>query len=274
MEELAEQMKQIQLHILDAFVKICDDHNFQYFVLGGTALGSVRHGGFIPWDDDIDVGLPREDFERFLLVAQAELPSNMFLQTFQTDENYSHCFAKIRVSNTTFIQKSVSNIDMNHGVYMDVFPLDGYPEAAVRRLAFHVQNRILNIAVAGCYLLDERQEGLVKRLIKGAIQKRIPYKKAVRKLNELYQKYSYHHSQVIGNFGGAWGAKEIMPKAVFGNGATGIFEGREIRLPEKTDEYLTRLYGDYMTPPPPEKRISHHNCTVIDLEKPYTAYRN
>lgn len=274
MKELTEQLKQIQLNILDEFIRICDEQHFRYFALGGTALGSVRHGGFIPWDDDIDVGLSREDFEAFLDVAQAELPSGMFLQTFKADENYPHCFAKIRVSNTTFIEKTLSNIDINHGVYMDVFPLDGYPGGVAKRLAFHVRERILKIAVAGCYLLDESQDSWAKKMVKKTIRKCIPYKSAVRKLDELYQKYPYHNSKVIGNYGGAWGAKEIMPKAVFGNGVTGTFEGRSIRLPEKTDEYLTRLYGDYMTPPPPEKRIAHHYCTVIDLEKPYTAYRN
>lgn len=274
MKELTEQLKQIQLNILDEFVKICDKHHFRYFALGGTALGSVPHGGFIPWDDDIDVGLSREDFEEFLNVAQAELPSGMFLQTFKTDENYPQCFAKIRVSNTTFIEKTLSNIDINHGVYMDVFPLDGYPEGMARRVAFHVRERVLRIAVGECFLLEGKQEGPLKRLIKGTIRKCIPYKSAVRKLDALYRKYAYRDSVMMGNFGGAWAEKEIMPKAVFGNGVTGTFEGRSIRLPEKTDEYLTRLYGDYMTPPPPEKRIAHHYCTVIDLEKPYTAYRN
>lgn len=272
MKEFTDKLKQIQLNILDEFIKICDEHHFQYFALGGTALGSVRHGGFIPWDDDIDVGLSREEFEAFLNVAQAELPSGMFLQTFKTDENYPCCFAKIRVSNTTFIEKTLSNIDINHGVYIDIFPLDGYPEGVARRLAFHVRERILKAAVAGCYLLDESQAGWIKKTVKRTIRKQIPYKKAVRKLDEMYRQYSYRDSTTIGVL--SFGGNEIMPKAVFGNGVTGTFEGRSIRLPEKTDEYLTRLYGDYMTPPPPEERIAHHYCTVIDLEKPYTVYRD
>lgn len=272
MKELTDKLKQIQLNILDEFIEICDEHHFCYFALGGTALGSVRHRGFIPWDDDIDVGLSREDFEAFLNVAQAELPSGMFLQTFKTDENYPQCFAKIRASNTTFIEISSSNIDMNHGVYIDIFPLDGYPEGVAGRLAFQLRDRILKMAVTGCYLLDESQDSWAKKMVKRTVRKRIPYKRAVRELDEMYRQHSYRDSTTIGDL--SFGGSAIMPKAVFGNGVTGTFEGRSIRLPEKTDEYLTRLYGDYMTPPPPEKRIAHHYCTVIDLEKPYTAYRD
>lgn len=274
MNELTERLKSIQLNIFDIFVAICERHGLQYFALGGTALGSIRHNGFIPWDDDIDVALPREDYEKFLSLAQAELPENMFLQTYKTDENYPHCFAKIRVSDTAFIEKTASEINMNHGVYMDVFPLDGYSESTLSQKFFKIRQHILKVAQNNAFSVEGTSLSGAKRVINAFIKGMIPYKKAVKKLDRLYQKHPYSRAVTIGNFCGAWGHKEIMPKEIFGNGVDGVFEGRHIRLPEKTDEYLTRLYGDYMTPPPPEKRIAHHYCTVIDLEKSYKEYRS
>lgn len=272
MDSISERLKEIQLEILDEFAKICDKHDLLYFALGGTTLGAIRHKGFIPWDDDIDVGLPREDYEKFLSVAQNELPNNMFLQTYKTDPNYPHRFAKIRVNNTTFIEKSASNIRMHHGVYMDIFPLDGYPGNIWERKAFHFQEAILKIAASSAFYSDVCPENAAKEFLKKLIIKCIPYQKAVRKLDKLYHNCSYQNADIIANYCGAWGSKEIMPKEIFANGTTGIFEGRSIRLPKKTDTYLKMLYGDYMTPPPPEKRVSHHYCTVIDLEKSYKNY--
>ena len=119
------ELKRIELEMLKTFIKICKKHNFMYFLVGGTCLGSVRHGGFIPWDDDIDVGMPRSDYNKFIKIASEELPGNMFLQTFFTDEQYPCAFAKIRNNDTTFIEKGLRKSNINHGIYIDIFPLDG-----------------------------------------------------------------------------------------------------------------------------------------------------
>lgn len=267
-----EKLKSLQLDILRKFIKICSDNSLRYFALGGTVLGAIRHKGFIPWDDDIDVALPRKDYEIFLKIAQSQLPQKMFLQTFETDLYYPNCFAKIRISNTTFIEKTVSEIDMNHGVYMDIFPLDGYPKQKLKMKLFRIKEHIFKISQSTAFLVTPSlKPGLFKRYIKNAF-KVFPYTKAVKKLDKLYKKNPYDSSEIVANFGGAWGIKEVMPKEIFGKGIIAEFEGIEIIVPEKTSEYLTRLYGDYMTPPPPEKRIAHHYCTVIDLEKSYKNY--
>lgn len=269
-----KELQKVEKKLFLEFIKICEENQLTWFVLGGTVLGAVRHKGFIPWDDDIDVAMPREDYERFLNIAQEELPSNMFLQTYKTDENYPHIFAKIRKSDTTFIETSVSLINMNHGVYLDVFPLDGYPKSKVSQKIFHLKEKILKIAISEVFK-DEKGSGIsVKKILKNTIAKTIPCRNAVKKLDSLYKKYSYNDSKKVANFGGAWGKKEIMAKEIFGNGIQGEFEGNKVILPEKTHEYLTLLYGDYMILPPLEKRISHHHCTIIDLENSYTKYKD
>lgn len=272
MEEI-KNLKEIELEIFRQFVEICQENSLKYFVIGGTALGAVRHKGYIPWDDDIDVALPREDYEKFLLIAPKALPYNMFLQTFVTDTDYPHPFAKIRRSDTTFIEKTVSKINMNHGVYIDIFPLDGYPNTGIKEKYFKLKNRILMISIGSAFLVDTTKDCKIEKIVKRFIKALFPdYKKSVIMIDNLYKSNSYKNSVIVANFCGAWGIKEVMPKEFFGNGIEGEFEGIKVTLPEKTHEYLTSLYGNYMQLPPEEKRIGHHYCTVIDLEKSYKEY--
>lgn len=273
MEETEKTLKEIELDIFRQFIKICEENKLKYFVIGGTALGAVRHKGYIPWDDDIDVALPREDYEKFLLIAPKALPYNMFLQTYITDTDYPHPFAKIRRSDTTFIEKSLSKININHGVYIDIFPLDGYPQSNLSNKLFKTKERILKQSIYNIFLIDRTGKKSLKTELKKLVIKLLPdYKAAVKKLDNLYKSNSYKNSTIVANFCGAWGIKEVMPKEFFGNGTEGEFEGIKVTLPEKTHEYLTSLYGDYMKLPPEEKRIGHHYCTIIDLEKSYKEY--
>lgn len=270
--EQLQKLKNIELEMLRCFIDICEKENFQYFLIGGTALGTVRHKGFIPWDDDIDVALPRKDYERFLNIAQYRLPSNMFLQSYMTDENYPNIFAKIRKNDTTFIERTVSAIEMHHGVYLDVFPLDGYSECKFKNCVFEFKQKIFKIALEQAFVEESLDNSFFKTKFKTIIRKIIPYKTAVKKLDLLYKSRSYEKSKIVANYGGAWGKKEIMPKEFFGKGVLGEFEGIEVVLPEKTHEYLKSLYGDYMTPPLPEKRVAHHYTNVIDLNNSYIKY--
>ena len=121
-------LQKVEFDILKAFLEVCERLNLKYYLVCGTALGAVKYQGFIPWDDDVDVALPREDYEIFCKKAGELLPKGFFLQTYKTDKAYPAIFAKIRNSNTTFFEKTIEKLPINHGVYIDVFPLDGYPE--------------------------------------------------------------------------------------------------------------------------------------------------
>lgn len=271
MEDI-KKLKEIELEIFRHFIEICNENSLRYFVVGGTALGAVRHKGFIPWDDDIDVALPRGDYEKFLIAAQKSLPSNMFLQTYITDKNYPNPFAKLRQSDTAFIEKSTSKIKMNHGVYVDIFPLDGYSRSGIRGKLLGLKEKI---SVASVFVSGNISRNKFRAIVKRAIARLLPdYRASVRRLDTMYKKIPYEDAEIIVNFCGAWAEKEIMPKAYFGDGIEGEFEGIKVVLPAKTHEYLTALYGDYMTLPPEEERVGHHYYTVIDLEKSYKEYIN
>ncbi len=261
-----KRIMEIELDMLRAFIAVCEKHDLTYFLIGGTALGAVRHGGFIPWDDDIDVGLPREDYEKFLSVAQTDLPEGLFLQTPDTDPEYMTCFSKIRNSNTTFWESSVKHLNINHGVFIDIFPLDGCEDYE----RFAKRSRLLGIRAASRF---KYPRGFKAKLGGILAALRYPSAKGARdRMRALWKEVPYATAEYVINYGGAYGKKERMPKEIYGKGTAGSFEGLTVMLPEKTDEYLTRLYGDYMTPPPPEKRIAHHYCEVIDPDRPYTEY--
>ncbi|MCL2375371.1 MAG: LicD family protein [Firmicutes bacterium] len=274
-ESQKEKLKQCQLQMLDAVVDICEKHNLTYVLLGGTCLGAVRHKGYIPWDDDIDIGLPRDDYDKLVKIANEVLPENMFFQTFENEKEYPLLFAKVRLNDTYFHQEIVSQLEMHHGIYIDIFPLDGCGDL-LNKAKKHLQKiRFYRRIVGGKILAKQNQSTLSKYKIKMFLAKiATPFfsaSRAYKKAQKSFYKYTFKESSYIGNILGAWGEKEIAKKEVmFGENmqTTQIeFEGKIYNAPYDTHAYLISLYGDYMTPPPPEKRISHHDIITIQFPK-------
>ena len=264
--QIDEKLKATELNMLKEFIRVCQANELQYYLIGGTALGAVRHHGFIPWDDDIDVGMPRKDYNRFLSLAQQSLPDYYFLQTFETDPEYLANFAKIRDNRTTFIESSMKNRRINHGVYIDVFPLDYYPEKNEKwfKLVDVLQVARISKEFASCASTKMRMIQFVAGIIFPSV------KATLRKRDEHLQ--SIHKSSMIANFCGAWGDKETVPSDYFGEGCLMEFEDIKAIVPRKYDSYLTHVYGDYMTPPPVEKQVGHHYTEIIDLDKSFNEY--
>lgn len=269
--EQSKKLCAVQIDMLKAFIEICKNNNLQYYMLYGSALGAVRHGGFIPWDDDIDVGMPREDYEKFITIARSALPEHYFLQHHTTDPDYPTDFAKIRDCRTTYIETTCKNIKMNHGIYMDVFPIDGYPEDEKVRKKIERKLFWMRISVSRYFYLENVSVKFkLARVIASVLY---PSKdKTVEKIDELAKKIPFASASTVKCFGGAWGKREILPKELFGQGSVWSFEGIEVLLPENADGYLSHMYGDYMKLPPEEKRVPHHYVTAVDFDKPYTEY--
>ena len=275
-KEQSAKLKAVQFEILKKFIEICEKEGLTYWLIAGTAIGAVRHKGFIPWDDDIDVGMPRADYDRFMEIGQKFLPEYYFLQNYKTDPNYPINFAKIRDSRTAYIENGVSHIKMNHGIWMDIFPMDGYPEPGIRRSIFRFLN---NVSFARIYLAYDKN---VKKDLKHRILRLFYHvtiliyptlRMALDSREKRFKKYDYNTCKYIINNSGAWGeAKEVMTRDTMGKGIEGEFEGIKAMLPSDYDKYLSTMYGDYMTPPPVEKQISHHYANVVDTEKSYKEY--
>lgn len=272
MQLTSEQLKvlqQTELEIFKEFVSVCETLGIRYYLLAGTLLGAVRHQGFIPWDDDIDVGILREDYERFLAQAGKLLPSHLFLQTYKTDKGYHQPFAKIRNSNTAFIELSVKDNPMNHGVFIDIFPLDRCNLEVRKSFAYRLKERIYSMRASSLmrnYKLDAK-----RRLIRAVCMLICPSAhKAVEKLDKLHR--SMPDGKMLVNFSGVYGEREIAPAEWYGAGVKIEFEGITVTVPKEYDKLLRQIYGDYMTPPPPEKRVTTHQTCIIDTERSYTTY--
>lgn len=275
MNETMKKVKRIELEILHEFITVCEQLNLRWYAGYGTVLGAIRHQGFIPWDDDVDVLMPRRDYEIFCKQAQELLPQDYFLQTLETEEEYYQPFAKIRRSDTTFWEKGTENDNINHGIYIDVFPLDGYPSQWLAEKIFMIKRIVYNNFLY--------EEGQVKRLhgyrkifavLYRIFKGKLTVKEAAFKKEKLVKKLGYDESRLVSCMVEDTPKAEAVEKDLYGEGVLVAFEDTSIMVPADYNEYLTRLYGNYMDFPPKEKRVPIHTCVIIDAERSYLSYKN
>ena len=285
-----KKLQAIELSMLKECVRICEQEHIRYFLIGGSAIGAVRHAGFIPWDDDIDIGMPRPDYEKFMSVAQKELPADFFLQNHKTDSSYPYVYAKIRKANTSFIETRLSHLNINHGVYIDVFPLDGSPKSELIQAICWREFNVFRTAIwykAGIVMKPEVRKsvflffkiffsfkwlrektgimGIPQNLTSLFFAKFFSLGWLHDKAEQVMRKYDYAKSNRVVNWGGRYGVREIVPNNFFGKGCRMKFEGVEIMIPTNYDGYLRSIYGDYMKLPPTEERKSLHSTLIVDL---------
>lgn len=256
----------IELKMLITVVEICERHNIQYFMMDGTLLGAVRHQGFIPWDDDIDIAMLRNDYEKFLAVAQSELSAQYFLQTYQTDSEYPLGYAKIRDNETQFLEKSVCHLNINHGVYIDVFPLDGvascgFIENTRRKIMILIESAIWKHANPTIGQINNRLGNFISNVLCWCLSQ----KKLRLLVDKLLRYYQCEKQEFIASYFGAYGVRAIVPSCVFRSDVILNFEGNEVKAPVGYNAYLESVYGNYMELPPVEKRIAHHNAVAVSL---------
>ena len=270
MTEIQEKM----LDMMKWFHEFCQENEIRYYVVGGTMLGTVRHKGFIPWDDDIDVGIPRADYEK-LLANKDSLFKNenrYCLESFRDGKpDYEYPYAKIYDTQTTLVENCRAKT--KRGIYIDVFPLDGIgedKEDAYKNYS-HILKKINFLMTRICALRKGRSWVKNMAII---ISQSIPQfilnnQKLIEKIDNLCKSRNFDTSEYIGNLVGNWGMKEIMPKQYLGTPTLYRFEDTEVYGPEKFDEYLTCVYGNWRKMPPIEKQKSHHDYLLLDLNKSY-----
>lgn len=273
-KEEEKKYKEVLLDTMRHFIDVCEKNGLQYYGYAGTCLGAIRHKGIIPWDDDIDVLMPRKDYER-LLALRDELFSTGF-EIIDTRSNYyDQPFAKFSNANTTIIESKSCPCVM--GVYIDVFPLDEVCDInQSRELFFEKTHCFAKYRDTFDDFAKHDFMALLKQYhIKGIIMKLFRYlfgKLLSPVYYKQYLKVEKEIQQIRGGYwmyyGGFYGFdKELYPKCWFGSGHKVQFEDFEIIIPNDYEAFLKQMYGDYMTPPPPHKRYSHHNRYFVDLEK-------
>lgn len=256
----------IELEILHELERRCAEASVRWFVLGGTLLGAARHQGFIPWDDDIDVGMPRPDYERFEALCRRSADARFAWQSCSTDAAYPFVYGKLSRSDTHAVESAIAGLALQHAISIDVFPLDGAPETRIGRqlhgLAFKIASTALGARI--------RRRGA--RQYAASLFRAIPRPWAVGIIGRLVRRYPYDTCAYVVNAGGAWGyGRECQPRARFEPPAMLEFEGRPVPAPGQWHEYLTQVYGDYRRLPPPEQRHARHALTILSLGDPAGA---
>lgn len=271
-------LKEAELGLLREFIRICGELNLSYFAVQGTLLGAVRHGGFIPWDDDIDVGMLRDDYECFLEKAPHYLPEYYFLQTFRSDPEHYHCFAKLRDSRTTFIENTAQKLRrMNHGIFIDIFPFDYYPEKKIQARCFEIKKFMLRYRLRSEFYIPQDNVRNVPNILRKILMKTaavlVPSERAaLEESDRLYR--SIRPGNLLVNNGSPWGKREIVERSWMEQTKPLVFEDLPVSVPIGYDAYLTHVYGDYMQLPPENERRPHHYAKVIDPSVPYVQWMN
>lgn len=266
------KLQKKELDLLEYFINICNELNLTYYLVCGSTLGAVKYQGFIPWDDDIDVGLCREEYEIFLEKAPQYLEKGLFLQNYRSDSDFPHIFSKLRDSNTTFIEKNKRAIKMNHGVYIDIFPLDGYPTRKIEQKMFEIKKNMYSRKVACVFTVERGLKSKLSCFIHKILGCHKRTSNILGKYEEMISRYSTKYSSIWCNHGNGQGKLEYAPKEQYGKGTMVKFEGLTVRIPEDYDAYLTQKYGDWRADLPEEEQKGHHYYEICDLNRSYVDY--
>ena len=264
-----KQLQVIQLKILKEIDKVCREHNLTYWLAFGTAIGAVRHKGFIPWDDDIDLFMMAEDLEK-LEELQKFFPDNIFVQSRRTDPEYGLMITRVRDSNTTLIEDTEVNRNMNHGVFVDIYPLYNAPKERKQHDKFYGYSLLARLLLYG--RVPGKHGNVMKlgsKIILALTSKRVRknqveriYKKMISQPETGYLTYAYGHT-----------GRMVFPKEYFYPVVRVDFEDMKAPIPENVDKLLTQIYGDYMKLPPKDKQVVHHDYKKIDCEHSYLTYK-
>ena len=244
-------LRQVQLRLVDILVeidKICRRHDLKYWIDFGTLLGAVRHGGFIPWDDDVDISMPAEDYKRFKEIAPKELPSRFFLQTKETDPSYRLLIDKVRDKNSFFVTRHEDfTLDYNKGLYIDIFEVVPYPDVNPR-----IQKKVLSWYKKICHFFSVKQRVTLKNHLAALT---FPVMKfclgAFWMMLNLKPKRKLGYEKRFSPYGNSYSKDMVYPLKDI------VFEGKTFLGPADPDRYLSSIYGDYMKLPPEDKRRTH-----------------
>ena len=250
-DKTLKKLHQCEQEILDEVDRICDKYNLIYYLTGGTLLGAVRHKGFIPWDDDMDIVMPREDLEKFFDVAPSELGNKYFLQSQKTDSNWHRLYCKVRKNNTLFIEKKTKGLKHHQGIYIDIFPLDSGNRH--NDLLERIKSKFVKTVNAHFQMFyGEVPMNWKHKLISYIFP--ISFFELVRKRwmngsGDYFINYESRYHTL----------KYTFRKSVFNPPVLLEFEGKKYSVPREYKTVLSRIYGDdYMELPPEDARRTHN----------------
>lgn len=262
------EIKIIQVIVLDLykkFAEICEENNLIHYFTGGSLIGVKRHNGFIPWDDDIDIVMPRRDFDKFQKIA-SELASEEYgICNRWTDKNWHFAFAQF-IDRKFEIEINITDEPRKTGVWIDIFPIDGVPNGKLKRKLFVYYILLQRYIIQSVYIKTQsdsiRKRPFYEKTII-TILKRLPMEKivdadqVVNRMEDTLRKYDMYQCEYSGNLLGKQREREIVPTRFWGTPQKERFEDEIVLTPQNGDGILRLLYGDYMKIPPKEDRETH-----------------
>lgn len=257
-------IKKSSFQVLCALKKVCEDNGLCYSLTGGTLLGAVRHQGFIPWDDDIDVMMPRPDYDKLIQIVGAG-DYGFDLRCAELDgQDYWYAMAKACCRGTVLLESDTKDSPVKLGVYVDIFPVDGAGKtlgsAKRRTMRFQFLHGLKITSNWTKYHRSKLRKWYYEpaRYVCYLLSKLLGRKRIDRWMDRFVRKYDFRTSPYAGRLVGDFGSREILPRELFEKMTTLTFEGERFSAIEGYDAFLTALYGDYMTLPPVEKQVTHH----------------
>lgn len=257
-----QQLQQVELTILKDVSKFCDENNIQYCITSGTLLGAVRHNGFIPWDDDVDISMPRADFEKFLSMAN-ELPTQYECQATRFDSQYPIPIVKVRKKGTIMREPSMEHLNIQHGVWIDIFPLDRVcdeSKLAKRAHRIHLLTTVIGYKLGTAHPIKFSTKLFCSIIGTVGVNRLDRWRTAIMVKEEKSEGRKYT------SFASNLGYKNLLfDETVYFPFRKIKFEDSFFYAPADSDKWLTQAYGDYMLPPPVEQRVNRHKISEIKI---------
>ena len=268
MEQItSEELKKIALNVLCQVRDVCVAQDIRYFLDGGTLLGAIRHKGYIPWDDDIDICMPRPDYDRFIEYCKiTETPFGVVSS--EIDARFTELYAKAYDRNTVCQERYVNRNGAEYGVYIDIFPVDGLGDDTDEALKLLHKSRykrsLLTAANWQKYFKSKTRKWYLEpvRFVFYLLSRCVNSKKLVKKIERIYEAKDFDSSEKVGVVCGCYGDREVMNRSIYDDSVEVTFENEAFTAMANYDEFLKNLYGDYMQLPPIEKRVTHHTFTA------------
>ena len=244
------------LTMLEWFHRYCVNNNLRYYVVEGTAIGAIRHKGFIPWDDDIDVGMPRKDYNRLMLLFDKKIDNYILETPYSSNKEYIYPWCKLYDTTTTKIEKMRRTCKL--GIYLDIFPLDGLGDTLEDSVRNYKKIDFLNMLWATRVCALRKDRGIIKNFAI-VVSRLIPQfilndKKLIQKIDIECQRLDFDNSNYVSCTLSTYRSKEIMLRSVYGKPTEYMFENIIVYGPQEYDNYLKTIYGEWWVLPPEEKR--------------------
>lgn len=259
-----EELKRIETSLLMRIDEICRVNGWRYSLCGGTLLGAIRHKGFIPWDDDIDIAMPRKDYEAFLKygIEHGE-EYNIRIVSTKTSKCYAYLAAKVCDTNTVMEEENFERDGVEMGVYVDIFPIDGLGNEANAKKHFEATRFERELLVARNwkkFFRSKTHAWYVEpvRFAFWIMSRFISAQKLAEKVETYYERFPLEESEYAAIVCGSYREKEIMPVKILDQFTEVEFEGKNFSAFREYQDYLKNIYGDYSKLPPEDKRVSHH----------------